>query len=397
MGSGRRVDAERSRAPTRPAVDHGQARLVRCGRRGRRPQWPRRGDRCSRAPACRCCSSKRTRAWAEARAPRSSRSPAIFTMSARPFTPWRARRLSFAPCRSRNSVSSGSIRPSLSRILSTTERRPCFDTSLEATASGLGARCATPTATLRGRSFVTTSAFSPSSWARCVCPSIRCLLAQFGLRAIRSAQGLADAHFRNRLRARPLRRVRRACDSSFRSSCHRRDRSGAPAGRARARLALSARWLRIDRACARGPFRHPGRRDRNREPGSIARELPSPEVVLFDVTPRQLVAICGDRSSLGLPRRLAQYRYGPGVFKLDWALDGPIPWRRRAARERPRFTSAERSKRSPTPKPPSGAASTPSGPMCSSPSKAYSMTRVLRRASTPVGPIVTCLTARRST
>ncbi|MFI6597110.1 phytoene desaturase family protein [Nonomuraea sp. NPDC050536] len=54
------------------------------------------------------------------------------------------------------------------------------------------------------------------------------------------------------------------------------------------------------------------------------RELDAPVIVL-DVTPRQLAAMAD------LPpryrRALARYRYGPGVFKLDWALDGPVPWR----------------------------------------------------------------------
>jgi phytoene dehydrogenase-like protein len=48
---------------------------------------------------------------------------------------------------------------------------------------------------------------------------------------------------------------------------------------------------------------------------------------LFDVTPRQLDAIAGPRLSDGYRRRLRSYRYGPGVFKLDYAIDGPIPWR----------------------------------------------------------------------
>jgi len=49
--------------------------------------------------------------------------------------------------------------------------------------------------------------------------------------------------------------------------------------------------------------------------------------VLFDVTPRQLLAIAGEALPASYRRRLARYRYGPGVFKVDWALDGPIPWR----------------------------------------------------------------------
>jgi phytoene dehydrogenase-like protein len=59
--------------------------------------------------------------------------------------------------------------------------------------------------------------------------------------------------------------------------------------------------------------------------GSIE-ELPPARAVLFDVTPRQLVAIAGDRLSAAYRRRLEGYRYGPGAFKIDWALSGPVPW-----------------------------------------------------------------------
>lgn len=55
-------------------------------------------------------------------------------------------------------------------------------------------------------------------------------------------------------------------------------------------------------------------------------DLPAGRDVLFDLTPRQVVGIAGDRLPAGYRRRLAGYRYGPGVFKVDWALDGPIPW-----------------------------------------------------------------------
>ena len=55
--------------------------------------------------------------------------------------------------------------------------------------------------------------------------------------------------------------------------------------------------------------------------------LPASRVVLLDVTPRQLIAIGGDRLSRFYRWRLARYRYGPGVFKMDWALNAPVPWR----------------------------------------------------------------------
>jgi phytoene dehydrogenase-like protein len=57
------------------------------------------------------------------------------------------------------------------------------------------------------------------------------------------------------------------------------------------------------------------------------RELPRTRAVLCDVTPRQLLGLAGDRLSPGYRRRLERYRYGPGAFKIDFALDGPVPWR----------------------------------------------------------------------
>jgi phytoene dehydrogenase-like protein len=56
-------------------------------------------------------------------------------------------------------------------------------------------------------------------------------------------------------------------------------------------------------------------------------ELPCAALVLCDVTPRQLLALAGNRLPRRYRKRLARWRYGPGAFKLDYALDGPIPWR----------------------------------------------------------------------
>ena len=55
-------------------------------------------------------------------------------------------------------------------------------------------------------------------------------------------------------------------------------------------------------------------------------QVPRAKVVLFDVTPRQLLGIAGDRLPGRYRNALTRYRYGPGIFKVDWALDGPIPW-----------------------------------------------------------------------
>jgi len=57
------------------------------------------------------------------------------------------------------------------------------------------------------------------------------------------------------------------------------------------------------------------------------RDLPPSRAVIFDVTPRQLATIAADALPPRYVRKLQRFRYGPGVFKVDWALDGPIPWR----------------------------------------------------------------------
>lgn len=55
-------------------------------------------------------------------------------------------------------------------------------------------------------------------------------------------------------------------------------------------------------------------------------ELPACEVTMCDVTPRQLAVLAGERLTEGFKRELARYRYGPGAFKVDFALERPIPW-----------------------------------------------------------------------
>ena len=55
-------------------------------------------------------------------------------------------------------------------------------------------------------------------------------------------------------------------------------------------------------------------------------DLPPARAVLFDLTPRQVTAIAGDRLRRGVRRRFERFRYGPGSFKVDYAMDGPVPW-----------------------------------------------------------------------
>jgi phytoene dehydrogenase-like protein len=55
--------------------------------------------------------------------------------------------------------------------------------------------------------------------------------------------------------------------------------------------------------------------------------LPNYDLFLCDLTPRQLVKVGGERFSESYRRRLQSYRYGAGVFKVDYALNAPIPWK----------------------------------------------------------------------
>ncbi|HUQ64972.1 MAG TPA: NAD(P)/FAD-dependent oxidoreductase, partial [Flavitalea sp.] len=55
-------------------------------------------------------------------------------------------------------------------------------------------------------------------------------------------------------------------------------------------------------------------------------QLPSSHAVLFDVTPKQLLSIAGYKLSSVYTSQLKRFRYGAGVFKIDWALDGQTPF-----------------------------------------------------------------------
>jgi phytoene dehydrogenase-like protein len=56
-------------------------------------------------------------------------------------------------------------------------------------------------------------------------------------------------------------------------------------------------------------------------------DLPSATITLCDITPRQLLKIADHHLPATYRKKLERYRYGPGVFKIDWALSSPIPWK----------------------------------------------------------------------
>jgi phytoene dehydrogenase-like protein len=62
-------------------------------------------------------------------------------------------------------------------------------------------------------------------------------------------------------------------------------------------------------------------------------DLPPARATILDVTPRQLIDLAGDRLPGRYRRGLEHFRYGPGICKVDWALDGPVPWQADVCRE----------------------------------------------------------------
>ena len=61
-------------------------------------------------------------------------------------------------------------------------------------------------------------------------------------------------------------------------------------------------------------------------------DVPPSRAVLFDLTPRQVLSVAGDELSAPYRRRLERFRYGPAVFKVDYALAEPVPWANPACR-----------------------------------------------------------------
>ena len=158
-------------------------------------------------------------------------------------------------------------------------------------------------------------------------PAHPLLMARFGVQAIRSASALANAHFRT-------------------------DHAKALFAGAAAHAVLPLEWkataafgmvLNVAaHVCgwpvARGGsqkladamasyFRSLGGEIQTGSPVETLDELPGAGAILCDLTPRQLLHLAGDRLPPPYRRRLRKFRYGPGAFKIDWALNGPIPWR----------------------------------------------------------------------
>lgn len=149
----------------------------------------------------------------------------------------------------------------------------------------------------------------------------------FGLKAFRSAKGLADYYFQE-TRARAL-----FAGNAAHSMIPLEDIPSAAFGLVLQLTAHTVGWgfprggankiadALGDYFLSLGGKIETGNRVENID------ELPKSKAVLFDLTPRQIIKIAGRRLPAAYRKRLETYKYGAGVFKMDFALSEPIPWR----------------------------------------------------------------------
>jgi len=160
-------------------------------------------------------------------------------------------------------------------------------------------------------------------------PSLRhpFLMARFGLPAVRSAASLSHARFRGA-------RARAMFAGVAAHSMVPLDYAGtAGFGLALLIAAHTAGWPVVRGGSQRfadamaSYLRSIGGEIVTGEHIESLEQLPQSRAVLCDVTPRQFLRIAGVRVPAAYRARLERYRYGPGVFKMDWLLNGPVPWR----------------------------------------------------------------------
>ena len=152
-------------------------------------------------------------------------------------------------------------------------------------------------------------------------------LTRFGLRAIRSARALAGSWFKGQparalfagLAAHSIVPLEWAGSAAFGlvlgASAHAGGWPFARGGSQRLSDALASYFRSLGGTIETG------------SPVENVDDLPEARAVVCDVTPRQLLRIAGHKFPPGYRKALERFRYGPGIFKLDWALGGPIPWR----------------------------------------------------------------------
>ena len=153
------------------------------------------------------------------------------------------------------------------------------------------------------------------------------LLARFGLKALHSSSSLASSRFR----AEPARAL--FAGLAAHSFLRLEERPSAAFGLVLGALGHSVGWPLpkggsqcITEALA-ALLRSLGGEIKTNTHIEHLDEVPLARATLFDVTPRQFLKIAGDRLPTSYRERLQKFRYGPGIFKIDYALSSPIPWK----------------------------------------------------------------------
>jgi phytoene dehydrogenase-like protein len=154
-------------------------------------------------------------------------------------------------------------------------------------------------------------------------------LFRFGYHAIKSATGLAESVCTGP-RARAL-----IAGLGAHSVMSLERRGSAAAGLMLAVVAHAIGWpmpeggsQRITDALSAYLMKNSGTIITNHEVKSVD-QLPPHNVIMLDVTPRQFLNMTEQQIPASYRRKLDNYKYGPGIFKLDWILDGPVPWKAR--------------------------------------------------------------------
>jgi phytoene dehydrogenase-like protein len=151
-------------------------------------------------------------------------------------------------------------------------------------------------------------------------------LARFGLRGIQSAERLARRHFRGERAAGwfaglaghgiiPLEQTSSAAVALMLAAAGHAVGWPMPRGGAQSIADALASY-----------FKSLGGQVRTGVTVASLKDLPPARAYLFDTSPGTLLQVAGRDFPAGYVRRLEAFKHGPGVFKVDWALSGPIPW-----------------------------------------------------------------------
>lgn len=166
-----------------------------------------------------------------------------------------------------------------------------------------------------------------TTFGRVITPAHPLATARFGLKAIRSASGLARSRFdEDRARALLIGISGHALVPLTQPATASFGLMFAAVGHAYGWPMASGGSQAVADTMAAHLRKLGGEIEMGRAIRSLA-DLPPARARVFDVTPRQLIAICGNALPGRYRRRLGRFRYGPGVFKVDWALSGPVPWK----------------------------------------------------------------------